>query len=139
MFFRLQGDSLTPGRPEEESAPHVAEQAVPEIPCKYTRMWPKFLFYFIKIFDVAQWSALQTHVHEPRGPGFEGDVPVYLYCPVYVNKNPQKYNKKYLIYFTKNLSGPHITGPGTVFLETSQAVPKTPRPARYLYCLVRSP
>ncbi|XP_056593644.1 uncharacterized protein C8orf34 homolog isoform X1 [Triplophysa dalaica] len=30
---RLQGDSLTPGRPEEESAPHVAEQDVPEIPC----------------------------------------------------------------------------------------------------------
>ncbi|XP_058621621.1 uncharacterized protein C8orf34 homolog [Onychostoma macrolepis] len=29
---RLQGDSLT-ARPEEEPAPHVPEQAVPEIPC----------------------------------------------------------------------------------------------------------
>uniref|UniRef100_A0A8C1JX24 Chromosome 8 open reading frame 34 n=1 Tax=Cyprinus carpio TaxID=7962 RepID=A0A8C1JX24_CYPCA len=31
---RLQGDSLT-ARPEEEPPPHVPEQAVPEIPCKY--------------------------------------------------------------------------------------------------------
>ncbi|XP_055038274.2 uncharacterized protein C8orf34 homolog isoform X2 [Misgurnus anguillicaudatus] len=31
---RLQGDSLTPGRPEEEPG-HHAEQAVPEIPCPF--------------------------------------------------------------------------------------------------------
>lgn len=40
FFFRLQGDSLT-ARPEEE--PHVPEQAVPEIPCKYLQSSLKFM------------------------------------------------------------------------------------------------
>lgn len=35
VVSRLQGDSLSESRSEEERRPHVAEQAVPDISCKF--------------------------------------------------------------------------------------------------------
>lgn len=69
VVSRLQGDSLSDTRSEEEHRPHISEQAVPDISCKLNNtaqiffkfLWshaplsPSFLFFFL--FVCVVWSS----------------------------------------------------------------------------------
>uniref|UniRef100_A0A3Q3FNQ2 Chromosome 8 open reading frame 34 n=1 Tax=Labrus bergylta TaxID=56723 RepID=A0A3Q3FNQ2_9LABR len=75
---RLQGDSLSDGRPEDEHRTHISEQAVPDISCKLHKTPQYSAGYFVCGFLMFRQAVWEADLKAVRGGSSVGQTSLLL-------------------------------------------------------------